>query len=698
MPRPLTLHPELTINHTETFLVTARDGQVRERRHGLYHRDVRYLSRYTFALNGAEPLLISASAIDFHLSRSFFTNPRLGAFQTEVPTGELVLLLDRVIDGGGLHEDWQVTNYAHRAMRFTLALTFVATFEDIFEVRASRQGPTDRIVFAHWDRGKRELRYDYRNADYQRALVVGLQVGEEDRPRFTGDGIDLDLVVAPRSEWRMCTDLNFESGERTHGRCMRESGPVRLELHRMLGAPSLLSDNTDLVRAWAQARDDLTALHFQRQGDTWFPAGGIPWYAAVFGRDSLITGYEVVAAAPSLAVGSLLRLGELQADRLDPEREMEPGKIPHELRVGELAHFGKIPHTPSYATADASLLYVIVLHELWRWAGEREPLQRLLPVAERCLEWAARYGDRDGDGLQEYQPHTPRGYRQMGWKDSDDSVVHADGSVAAHPIALVELQGYWYDALLRMAELREAFGGDGEELRAQARAVARRVEELFWMEEEGTYAFALDGAKRQVRGIASNAGHLLWSGLPSPERARRLARRLLADDLWSGWGIRTLSTMNPAYNPIAYHRGTVWPHDNALIAMGLRRYGLLEECGAIAEGLVAAAGRFESGSLPELWSGLPRWPSDFPVLYLDANRPQSWAAAALPLVVRALLGLEVAPRARQLVVDPAIPTSIGRINIQGIPVLGARVSLTASGRILERVQVEGDVEVVRAAG
>lgn len=695
MAFPVAIHPELTINHTETFLVTGRDGQADGGRHGLYHRDVRYLARYRFLLNGVEPVLVSAATVDFHMSRSFFTNPILGAFRTLVPRGRLVLVLDRVVDAAGLHEDWHLTNYGHDEMRFTFSLGADATFEDIFDVRAGRTNT--RVVFAEWDDRERVARFRYRNSDWERSLAIAIRVPHDERLRYVSSGVEVDLVIPARAEWRMCTSLNFESGVETHRLCTREHGWRRLPAHRLVEMPALRSSSGELARAWDQARVDLTALHFEREGEGWFPAAGVPWFSAVFGRDPLITGYEMVWANPSLAKATLLRLAELQADTRDPYREAEPGKIPHELRIGELAHFRKIPHTPAYTTADATLLYVIVLSETWRWTRDRELLERCLPAAERCIEWARRFGDRDGDGLQEYErsPGYP-GYQQMGWKDSPDSVVGDDGRVAASPIALVELEGYWFDALVRMAELLEAVGRDPATLRADAAALRDRIEERYWIEEDGTYAFALDGAKRQVRGIASNAGHLLWSGAASRERAARVARRLLAPDMWSGWGIRTLSTENPAYNPISYHRGSVWPHDCAMIAEGFARYGLRDEAALVADGIVAAAARFENASLPELWSGLPRMPSDFPVLYLDANRPQAWAAASIPSLVRTVLGLAPDAERHRLLIDPAVPESFGEIEIHDVPFLGGRVSLRASGTDFDVIRATGDVEVTRA--
>jgi glycogen debranching enzyme len=372
--------------------------------------------------------------------------------------------------------------------------------------------------------------------------------------------------------------------------------------------------------------------------------------------------------------------------------------MPHELRDGELAHFGVPPQRPSYSTADATLLYPILLHEHWRWTADADLVRRLMPVAERCLEWAARSGDHDGDGLQEYMGSlADRRNWQMGWKDSQDAVVDEKGRIPDPPIAVVELQGYWADALRRMAELREhVMHQDGAELRVQAERIRQKVEERFWMEDEGTYDFGLDGGKRPLRSVASNAGHLLWSGLPSAERARRTADRLLKEDMWSGWGIRTLSARNPGYNPISYHRGSVWPHDNSIVAHGFQRYGLTDAVERVVSGIVDAAVRFENASIPELWSGVDRRTADFPIPYLDANRPQAWAAGTPALLVRSVLGLECDPVARRLTVDPHVPERLGEIELRDMEVLGGWVSLRAKGDELEVIEVDAEAEVVRA--
>ena len=693
---------ELIISHGDTFLVTERSGQVRSGRTGLYHRDVRYLDRYHITLNGADPVLLTATRTDFHRSLSYLTNPRLGGYRTEIAPGLLMIQLTREIEEETLVEEWEIRSFARSDARFTLSVALGASFEDLFEVRGlARARP--RIVFAEWDDREKELRYRYRDRDFEREMRMTLEGDKDDRLRYSIDQIALDHVLPPRATWRFRVRAGFHdpdaSGSDVRAPTETAHGEEVDHAHRLLPYPDLRCGDQAIVRAWEQARADVTALHLRPVAGSYFPAAGVPWFATLFGRDALISGFQLAHGNAGPARAALLRLAEFQYDgAVDPAREAEPGKIPHELRDGELAHFRVPPQRPAYTTADATLLYPIVLHEAWRWTDDRDLVRRLMPVAERCLEWAERYGDRDRDGLQEFERSPGQhGYRQMGWKDSDEACVGEHGEMARGPYALIELQGYWYDALVRMAALREAVTEeDGGALRQRADELRARIEDRFWM--DGFYAFGLDGEKRQIRSIVSNPGHLLWSGVPSPERARQVAARLLADDMWSGWGIRTLSRDNPAYNPIAYHLGTVWPHDNALICYGMARYGLHDEAATVAEAILAAAVRFENASLPELWSGLPRTRASVPVPYLDANRPQAWAAATPPLLVRALLGLEADPLKRRLAVDPAVPRSLGDIELIGLEVLGARVHLRARERAFEVVKIEGEVEVVGATG
>jgi glycogen debranching enzyme len=349
----------------------------------------------------------------------------------------------------------------------------------------------------------------------------------------------------------------------------------------------------------------------------------------------------------------------------------------HELRFGELAHFHKIPHTPYYGTADATPLYLIVLHEAWKWSGDDGLLRRYREVALRCLDWIDRYGDLDGDGFQEYKTRSSLGYENVGWKDAGDAVVYPDGSQVAQPKALCELQGYVFDAWMRMAEIFDALGEPrrAAELRRNAAALQRRFEERFWCEEIGCYAFGLDPGKQPIETIASNAGHCLWSGIASPAHAARVVERLMQPDMWSGWGIRTLSAANPAYNPYSYQLGSVWPHDNGIIALGFKRYGFAAEAARIARDISEAASYFVSYRLPELYAGVERRPGTFPVQYPGANVPQAWAAGAVFHLLRAILGVQADAPNGVLYVDPHLPAWLPDLTLRGLRVGRGKLDL-----------------------
>jgi glycogen debranching enzyme len=430
-------------------------------------------------------------------------------------------------------------------------------------------------------------------------------------------------------------------------------------------------------------------------------AAGVPWFVTIFGRDSLIVSLQNMIVHPEFARGTLERLAELQATEIDDYRDAEPGKILHEYRSGELAHFHLIPHTPYYGTADATILYVITLHEAWKWLGDDLLTQELWDAARKCLEWADRYGDRDGDGFQEYQTRSKDGYENMGWKDAPDSVMYPDGSLVKGPKALCELQGYAYDAKLRAAEMAGRLGESAlaDRLRQQAAELQRKFEEQFWCEDIGTYAYALDGDKKPVKTIVSNAGHLLWSGIARPERARRVMQRLLEPDLWSGWGIRTLSAQNPAFNPFSYQNGSVWPHDNGIIALGFKRYGFADEAARIARDISEAASYFMYYRLPELYAGIRREPGSFPVQYLGANVPQAWAAGSVFHLIRAILGLEADAWEKKLAIDPILPHWLQEITVSKLHVGKASVDIRfwreGDGARHEVLNVEGELKIER---
>jgi glycogen debranching enzyme len=565
---------------------------------------------------------------------------------------------------GGMHEDIDVTNNGMQRINFQLEIAVRCDFADIFEVKSNdiiRRGQ----ITTTWSQEAQELRTSYRNDDFLRAVTIGPAKSRPNAMSANGR-ISFEIDLEPGGVWHCCLLYALQDGERVF------SPPdACVDDHRKTRHAETLSDwlravlkirtgNEEFYRLYRQALEDMAALRLPFAGTdhkVFLPAAGLPWFVAPFGRDSLIVSLQNILIYPDFARGSLDILGSLHAKVEDDYRDAEPGKILHEMRYGELAHFKLIPHTPYYGTADATPLYLILLHAAWRAMGDKALLERHLETAEACLFWIDTYGDRDGDGFQEYQTRSPVGYENMGWKDSGDSIVYPDGSLVKGPKALCELQGYVYDAWLRMSEVFDALGKPDRArgLREKAAALFKRFNEAFWDEELGFYALALDGDKKKVRTIASNVGHCLWSGIVAKERAEKVISRLVAPDMWSGWGIRTLSAKHPAFNPYNYQTGSVWPHDNAIIAMGFKRYGFAAEVGRIARDVSEAASHFMFNQLPELYTTIERDEESFPVQYLGANVPQAWAAGSVFALLQAILGfLPAAPRGR-LYVDPVLP-------------------------------------------
>jgi glycogen debranching enzyme len=429
-----------------------------------------------------------------------------------------------------------------------------------------------------------------------------------------------------------------------------------------------------------------------------YVAAGIPWFATLFGRDSIITALQMLAFRPQIAVETLDVLASLQATEVDEFRDAEPGKILHELRVGETARAGELPHSPYYGSVDSTPLWLILLGATYDWTGDRSLVDRLWPNALAALRWIDEWGDRDGDGFVEYERRSPRGLLNQGWKDSGDAIRDRRGRQARAPIALAEVQGYVYDAKLRMGDVYEVLGrpADARRLRRQADELFERVNESMWWEEEGTYYLGLDGQKRPIRSVASNAGHLLQSGIVPPERAGRVVERLMADDMWSGWGIRTLSSDHPAYNPFSYHTGTVWPHDNAMIAGGFRRYGFDGEAARVAKGMFDAAERLLAFRLPELFAGLPRHEASFPVLYLGANVPQAWAAGSIFRLIAILCGIHALTDGdgSRIYVNPALPEWMPELTIRNLRAGQGSLDIALRDGTIEVLSNSTDFEII----
>jgi glycogen debranching enzyme len=676
--------PVLTINQGSTFMVTDLNGEIAaESEQGVFAADTRFVSYYKIFANGSPWQRLTSSPTGYYGARLYFTNPPLVTEEGDILGGQLGLEISRAV-GDGIHEDVEVTNYGLAPARFNLEIALRSDFADLFEVKSHNFVRRGRIE-SEWDGRRREYRVSYAHRDFQRRFVYRV-LNSDSAPHIANGRVTFDLELAPGKTWHTCCYYILVQGERVrapvHG-CSR--GPKDPELDRLQlewkeRAATLTSSNEDVYRVFHQSVEDMGALRLHDHDlapNVWLPAAGVPWFVTIFGRDSLIVSLQNMLVEPAFALGTLAKLAQYQATEVDDWRDAEPGKILHEMRFGELAHFHKIPHTPYYGTADATILYLIVLHEAWKWLGDARLLRRYRETALRCLEWIDRYGDLDGDGFQEYQTRSSQGYENMGWKDAGDAVVYPDGRQVRQPKALCELQGYVFDAWMRMAEVFDALGEmeRGAALRQRAAELQARFEEDFWCEDLGCYAFGLDPEKRPIRTIASNAGHCLWSGIARPDRAARVVQRFLQPDMWSGWGIRTLSANNPAYNPLSYQRGSVWPHDNGIIAVGFKRYGFAAEAARVFRDISEAASYFVSYRLPELYAGIERRPDTFPVQYPGANVPQAWAAGSVFHLVRAVLGLHADAPQRRLYVDPTLPPWLPDLTLRKVKVGTATLDL-----------------------
>ena len=698
--------PQLAIHQGHTVLLTELDGSIRSpSQKGLFYKDTRLICSWAVFADGEDWELLNGGALTFFAERIFLTNPKISTQDGEIEEHTLGLVIGRQVDGG-IREDYSLTNYAMKRVRFNLEISIRSDFADLFEVKSGNFVRRGRIETA-WSAADQCLATTYRNQDFRRGVLV--RVLEATSPAVFANGrLSFVVELEAGASWQAALAYLLQDGDETIGAPETgieeyEQSPLAKQLDEWHGKVMRIeAADADFQAMYEQAATDMAALRMPMQGtqgEVMMPAGGLPWFVALFGRDSGVISLQTALIGAGFAEGTLDVLGKWQADFHDDYRDAEPGKIPHELRLGELAHFKLIPHTPYYGTADATPLYLINLHNAWRWTGDDRLLDRLMPIAERCLDWIDNYGDLDGDGFQEYETRSDAGAENQSWKDSGDGVMNPDGSDVRAPKALCELQGYVFDAWRRMAEIHEARGeaAKASRLRDKAEALFERFNTVFWNEELGFYAFALDGSKNPSWSIASNPGHCLWSGIVPPARAARVVARLMRSDMRSGWGIRTLSADHHSFNPYNYQTGAIWPHDNGIIALGFKRYGFHEEAAEIAHDITRAASFLMLHQLPELYAGIHRDDTDFPVQYLGADVPQGWAAGSAFSLLQAMLGIEPdAPKGR-LYVDPALPDWLPEITLRNLRLGGMSFDIAFKGRNFEVLRGERGAVTRRAA-
>jgi glycogen debranching enzyme len=662
-----------------TFMLSDSLGDVQpESVAGLYHEDTRHLNRFVLTVNGAAPVVLTSREVDTYSATFFTTNPGLDG----IPAKSLTIRRHRFV-GDGMRETIGIRNHLRQPVNLEVRLSCGADFADLFEVKGKEFRKAGRTTSQH-DPGHSLLAFEYEHDTFRVATKVHASIDA----RVDGDDLVWRVRVEPLSEWHtgieVLVHLDDEVKEPTHEAFGEPERRATRVLRKWQDEVPEVTSGFDVVwHTMERSVIDLASLRLQAcvDGNEYsLPAAGLPWFMAIFGRDTLITSYQSMWVGPELARGALTALAAFQGTEMNDFKDEEPGKILHEIRYGELTTLGQKPHRPYYGSLDSTPLWLIVLHEYWRWTGDEGPVRSLEPNARRALEWMERYGDLDGDGYLEFATRSPQGLRVQSWKDSWNGLMFADGSLPEVPIAPAEVQGYAYDARIRLAEMAERVWRDAElaeRLRSEAEALAARFNEDFWIEGRGGYyAVALDKDKRPIDSMTSNMGHLLWSGIVPRRRARVVARQLFTPAMWSGWGIRTMSWDDLGYSPIGYHIGTVWPHDNSIIAAGLARYGFRSEANRIASAMLAAAG-YTDFRLPEVFAGYSRDEAPFPVRYPTASSPQAWATGAPFLWFRLALGLK--PKAGELVIDPLVPEDLGRVGLKGIHGAGSRWELWAEG-------------------
>ncbi len=689
-----------TLKHGDTFAVFDHRGDIGGEPgnpEGLYHRDTRMLSQLQLLLEEAQPLLLSSTTQDDNaVFTADLSNPDL------LEDGAIALRRENIhlnrmkfIWNGACYEQLMIRNFSDRPLRLRLTYRFASDFADLFEVRGEHRkarGESRAALVSNHGVMLRYLGLDEIERVTQLAFFPAPKA-------LTTARADFEIALKPRATRRIFARVDFAgaehdawSGRSFHRRMRAARRALKESSERAASVESSNSVYNEIVR---RSVSDLYMLITDTpQGP--YPYAGIPWFSTPFGRDGIITALMTLWLDPSIARGVLGFLAATQAVATQPERDAEPGKILHELRHGEMANLGEVPFGRYYGSIDATPLFVLLLGEYFRRTGDLGTVRALWPNAEAALDWIDRYGDRDGDGFVEYHRRTSQGLANQGWKDSFDAIFHRDGQLAEGPIALCEVQAYVYGAKRHAAVLAEALGEPrrAAALVEQAESLRKRFEAQFWCEDLSTYALALDGAKRPCEVISSNSGQVLFTGIASTERAERVAATLLSPAVFGGWGIRTVGTSESRYNPMSYHNGSIWPHDNGLIAMGFARYGLQKAAAQVFGALFDAASYMDLRRLPELFCGFPRRERNAPTQYPVACSPQAWASATPLCLLQASLGLELLDRTGEVkFYRPMLPDFLDHLRLRNL-----RLSTGSVDVLLHRQENNVGVTVTRRDG
>ncbi len=664
---------------------------------GIYQNDTRYLSRQELLIDGVRPLFLNSAVKDDNgLFIIELMNPDLHpAGANSIPKGTVHIFRAKLLCDQSCYEHVRIVNFGLEQVEIRLSMMFGADYADLFEVRGMQREQRGEILQSHTDRN--ELRLAYRGLDH---VVRRTRIVFDPPPlRLTAGRADFKLVLPPGGQSHSYVTIICEEGGKPavvatdYFSVFTEAGQARSS---RIGMRGKIVTSNPLFNFWIdRSAADLEMLNTVMAAGS-YPYAGLPWYATTFGRDGIITAHECLWLAPAMAKGVLAFLAAHQATALDPEKDAEPGKILHEARRGEMAALDEIPFRLYYGTVDATPLFIGLAGAYYRRTGDLDFIRSIWPNIKSALFWIDLYGDVDGDGFVEYAQHASKGLAQQGWKDSHDSIFHCDGRMASAPIALCEVQGYVYDAKIQAAMFAALLNEPAlaQTLKEDARRLKKNFNEAFWCEEIGSYALALDSEKKQCAVPASNAGHALWSGIADDALARRVADRLLCDDLFCGWGVRTIATKTARYNPMAYHNGSVWPHDNALIADGMARYGLTEQAMVIFSAMMDASQYMDQHRMPELYCGFLKRSGEGPTLYPVACSPQAWAAASVFYLLRSCLGLTFDPAQPGIrFSNPQLPPFLDTVDISGLSIGGANLDLR-----LQRYAGDVGIHVTRKQG
>lgn len=720
----MTIAQTLVLKEDDVFIVSDDNGNVsRETAEGLYYHDTRYLSVFSLKVNGQDLELLNSSGEQNYMANLEFANFYFSLDDdTKVRTQTIKFERTRFILDG-LHERLKITNYNRFSVPLTVSLAISADFRDMFDLRGFTRDQFGEAQAPQWN-GK-ELTFRYIGVDgvemscrvsfdrepgnvdialHSRQMVsmgeagtiIPNLVNEAEAVIINAPLVTLtwNIEAAPQEETSLGIRIFPEQlGQQAETSFDQEVDTLGDRYQHWDAESSQIRTNDELFnRLVSRSSHDLRVLMELAPDGSYVPDAGIPWYACPFGRDSLITALQTLMLNPGIAVGTLRFLAQHQGTKVDDWRDEQPGKIMHEIRYGEMARQGLVPHSPYYGSVDATPLFILLFAETMRWLDDDKLYEELLPSVERALAWLDKYGDPDGDGFIEYEPRSKRGILNQVWKDSADSTQFPDGTAAETPIAAVEVQGYVYAAKRGLAELFALKGRDKEAMRLEREAATlkQHFNEAFWMEEAGYYTQALDRDKKQIPTISSNVGHCLFAGIIDAEKAEKVVHRLMKPDMASGWGIRTISSSDPNYNPMSYHNGSIWPHDNSLIVAGMKRYGFHNQANEIISQMYEAGLRFRYYRLPELFCGSAREgryhsrPSEYPV----SCSPQAWAAGATLLFAQSMIGLQPDAAGGKLILSPHLPDWLNTMWLNNLRVGARRIDL-----LIERTASHDRVEI-----